>query len=74
MDVLTCGKMQKKIMLFVMTSSVNMDAQRAKLILCNSVKCLNRNVDDGCAGAQTEFFVGGGGADLKAMYIIYVWF
>jgi len=36
MDVLTCGKMQgKKIMIFGMTSSVNMVAQRAKLILYN---------------------------------------
>jgi hypothetical protein len=58
--------MQKKIVLFGMTSSVNLNAQTAKVILYNSVKCLKRNVDDRCGGAQTEFFdarlgEGGGG-------------
>jgi hypothetical protein len=71
MDVLTCGKLRKKIIvLFGMNSSVNMAAQRAKVILYNSGKCLKRNVEDGCVGAQTEIFVGGGGwwAEPNAMH------
>ena len=43
---------------------------KAILILYDSGKCLNRNVEDGCAGAQMEIFFWGGalGADPKVMY------
>jgi len=54
MDVLTCGKMQKKIVLFGMTSSVNMVAQRAKLSKEERRKRM-------CRRANGIFWGGGGG-------------